>query len=262
MSAGAPAPVTALPRIVFVTGTDTGVGKTVVTAALAAALSARSRSVAVYKPTQAGLEDGAGDIDLVRALAGIDDVHEGIRLRHADGARRGGRARGRRAARRRRPSGHDPAARLRPRSHASWKGPAGCSCSWTPRAERWPTSPPRPAGAAGSAAVIVVCRAALGTLNHTELTIEALTRRRVPVAGLVVGAWPREPTDDRPQQPPLPKPPLRTAARRHPRARRPARARRVPGRGSRLVRGSGLTQVRRPFWDRARRDSNSRPSVP
>ena len=83
MSAGGPAPVTALPRIVFVTGTDTGVGKTVVTAALAAALSARGRSVAVYKPTQAGLENGAGDIDLVRALAGIDDVHEGIRLRHA-----------------------------------------------------------------------------------------------------------------------------------------------------------------------------------
>ena len=51
------------------------------------------------------------------------------------------------------------------------------------------------AGAAGSAAVIVVCRAALGTLNHTELTIEALTRRGVPVAGLVVGAWPREPTE-------------------------------------------------------------------
>ena len=49
--------------------------------------------------------------------------------------------------------------------------------------------------AAASAAVIVVCRAALGTLNHTELTIEALTRRGVPVAGLVVGAWPREPTD-------------------------------------------------------------------
>src|SRR5579875_200425 len=46
---------------------------------------------------------------------------------------------------------------------------------------------------AGPAGTLVVCRAALGTLNHTELTIEALTRRRVPVVGLVIGAWPRRP---------------------------------------------------------------------
>lgn len=57
-----------VPRAVFVTGTDTGVGKTVVTAALAAALSAAGRSVAVYKPTQAGLEAGLGDIDVVQRL--------------------------------------------------------------------------------------------------------------------------------------------------------------------------------------------------
>ena len=43
-----------LPRILFVTGTDTGVGKTITTAALAAALSASGRAVAVYKPCQTG----------------------------------------------------------------------------------------------------------------------------------------------------------------------------------------------------------------
>jgi dethiobiotin synthetase len=36
--------------------------------------------VAVYKPVQAGTNDGCGDIDEVRRLAGISDVHEGIRL--------------------------------------------------------------------------------------------------------------------------------------------------------------------------------------
>ena len=39
---------------------------------------------------------------------------------------------------------------------------------------------------------IVVSRAGLGTLNHTALTLEALSRRGVP-AGVVLGAWPVEP---------------------------------------------------------------------
>ena len=36
-------------------------------------------------------------------------------------------------------------------------------------------------------------RAALGTQNHTLLTVEALTHRDVPIRGLVVGAWPHRP---------------------------------------------------------------------
>ena len=39
---------------------------------------------------------------------------------------------------------------------------------------------------------VVVARAGLGTLNHTALTLEALSRRGVP-AGVVLGAWPAEP---------------------------------------------------------------------
>lgn len=38
--------------VCFVTGTDTGVGKTVVTAVLAAVLRARGKNVAVIKPVQ------------------------------------------------------------------------------------------------------------------------------------------------------------------------------------------------------------------
>src|SRR6202012_1402509 len=71
--------VAAMPPVVFITGTDTGVGKTIVTAALAATLMSLGRSVAVYKPTQAGLEDGVGDIDVVRQFADAE-VEEGIRL--------------------------------------------------------------------------------------------------------------------------------------------------------------------------------------
>lgn len=54
------------PRIV-VTGTDTGIGKTVFAAALTGALRAH-----YWKPVQAGLEeDGTGDADAVARLAGV-----------------------------------------------------------------------------------------------------------------------------------------------------------------------------------------------
>ena len=57
--------------VCFVTGTDTGVGKTVVTAALAVILRARRNNVAVVKPAQTGVRPGEpGDVDEVRRLAG------------------------------------------------------------------------------------------------------------------------------------------------------------------------------------------------
>lgn len=45
----------------FVTGTDTGAGKTVVAAAIAAALRARGERVAAWKPVVTGLEEPDGD---------------------------------------------------------------------------------------------------------------------------------------------------------------------------------------------------------
>ena len=67
--------------VCFVTGTDTGVGKTVVTAALAVILRARRNHVAVVKPAQTGVRPGEpGDVDEVRRLAGPLDAREGIRL--------------------------------------------------------------------------------------------------------------------------------------------------------------------------------------
>jgi len=44
-----------------------------------------------------------------------------------------------------------------------------------------------------SAAAVVVCRSGLGTLNHTELTLEAL-RRQITISGTIIGSWPHEPT--------------------------------------------------------------------
>src|SRR5699024_6541525 len=70
--------------IYVVTGTDTDVGKTVVTAALVAAALHRGDRVAVYKPTQTGVLPGQdGDVQNTAKWLGAPDrlsVLEGVRL--------------------------------------------------------------------------------------------------------------------------------------------------------------------------------------
>ncbi|HRQ05284.1 MAG: dethiobiotin synthase [Nitrosomonas halophila] len=57
----------------FVTGTDTGVGKTVVSCALLHALAARGHSVAGMKPVAAGCENGRWqDVELLIAASNYD----------------------------------------------------------------------------------------------------------------------------------------------------------------------------------------------
>ena len=187
-------PAAGLPKVLIVTGTDTGVGKTVTTAALAAVLGgrrpARARQVAVYKPTQTGVLPGeAGDIGVVTALTGVRSVSEGVRLPDpmapVAAADRAGvalpgldrhLARVRQSAR-----GHD---------HVLVEGAGGVLV----RLDRAGRTLADLAAALGpDAAVVVVCRSGLGALNHTELTLEALRRRQLRIAGLVIGSWPARP---------------------------------------------------------------------
>mgnify|MGYP001558786964 CR=1 FL=1 len=64
-------------KSIFITGTDTDVGKTVITACLAAALLRKGMKVAVYKPVQCGsLLKGkvkSPDLALVKKLSGISE---------------------------------------------------------------------------------------------------------------------------------------------------------------------------------------------
>ncbi|MCM3628208.1 dethiobiotin synthase [Paenibacillus glycanilyticus] len=62
----------------FVTGTDTGVGKTIVAAAIAASLRAEGLNIGVWKPVQSGEKIGSGLTDAERLLhlAGIEDRPE------------------------------------------------------------------------------------------------------------------------------------------------------------------------------------------
>jgi dethiobiotin synthetase len=67
-----------LSKAIFVTGTDTGVGKTVIAAGLAACLKERGRNVAVMKPVETGCRRERGrlipqDALLLREAAGCED---------------------------------------------------------------------------------------------------------------------------------------------------------------------------------------------
>jgi len=177
--------------ILAVTGTDTGVGKTVVTAALAAAHLAAGRTVAVYKPVQTGEppagERRGGDTGEVERLAGAGVVlAEGARFAEpmapiAAAAAEGHALPGIRehvAA-----IGH-----LHTRADVVLVEGAGGLLVRLTSAGHTIADVSRAAGGR----LVVVARAGLGTLNHTELTLEAAAARGVPVAGVVLGAWPAD----------------------------------------------------------------------
>ncbi|SEE07115.1 dethiobiotin synthetase [Arthrobacter alpinus] len=184
-----------LPGVVLITGTDTDVGKTVATAALAAALQAQGACVAVYKPVQTGVSPGdGGDMGEVRRLAGTDECLEGIRLTlpMAPVAAAVREAKVLPALEVHAAAIADLADKY---DHVLVEGAGGLlvaldgdgnTIAELARAlEDGPASP---------CAVVVVCRSGLGTLNHTLLTLEALAVRGLNTTGLVVGAWPRDPS--------------------------------------------------------------------
>jgi len=171
------------------TGTGTGVGKTVVTAAVAAlALSVR-RSVAVLKPAQTGLVPGEpGDVDEVSRLAG-DDVTTWELARFPDPLAPATAAR-RADVMPVTPAQAAAAAVELSRGHdlVLVEGSGGLLV----RMDDHGGTLADVAWSAG-APVLIVAHAGLGTLNDTALTSEALQRRGIECAGIVVGSWPAEP---------------------------------------------------------------------
>lgn len=152
-------------RTLVVTGTDTDVGKTVFAAGLAAATGAT-----YWKPIQAGLEDG-GDSVRVAAL-GVESVFpEAYRLNKPCSPHRAASLDG----------VHIDAERL---ALPPLDGPLvveGAGGVLVPIHDdllyadlfaRW------------GAPVVLVARTALGTINHSLLSIEALRARGVPILGI------------------------------------------------------------------------------
>lgn len=180
-----------MPQVLLVTGTDTGVGKTVVTAALAASLR-RHGSVAVFKPAQTGvMASEPGDVQEVARLSGLTSVHEGARLLEPLAPTTAGRRHGIPL-----PSVRDHAATVRQLTDAYdtvlVEGAGGLLVGLD-NSGHGLTELAADLHPDLQVAFVVVVRAALGTLNHTRLTVEALSARGLACLGLVVGAWPAEP---------------------------------------------------------------------
>ena len=166
--------------VVVITGTGTGVGKTIATAALASC----APDVAVCKPVQTGGDD---DLAEIARLSGVRELVSVARYPDA----------------------------LAPVAAAAAAGRSLPSAEQIIDAVRSVDRPGRLTlveGAGGllvelavggitlrdlavelAAPVLVVCEAGLGTLNHTALTLEALENKSVSCAGLVIGSWPTAP---------------------------------------------------------------------
>jgi dethiobiotin synthetase len=164
------------------------VGKTVVTAALAALARARGESVAVVKPAQTGLPPGApGDLADVSRLAGITDTHELARFPGPLSPEAAARAAGL-------PPLDLAAAAETVRGLATTRqqvlveGAGGLLVRYDPAGGTIADL-----ALALGAPVLVVAAAGLGTLNHTALTLEALAARGITLGGLILGSWPENP---------------------------------------------------------------------
>jgi dethiobiotin synthetase len=182
----------------IVTGTGTGVGKTVVTAALAAVAAAAGDRVVVLKPAQTGIEPGApGDLaDVTRLVGPLVGPHVDTNVVTRELARYPEPLAPATAARR---SGLPPlhvtaitdAVADIGRDGADLllvEGAGGLLVRLNDDGETLAD-----VAAALAAPVLVVASAGLGVLNTAALTAEALARRGLTQAGTVVGAYPAEP---------------------------------------------------------------------
>ncbi|MFF5212463.1 dethiobiotin synthase [Streptosporangium sp. NPDC000396] len=174
--------------ILVVTGTDTGVGKTIVTAAVASLARQRGSSVAVVKPAQTGVgETEPGDLDDVIRLSGVTTTFEFSRFPDPLAPAAAARVMGLPQV-----SLDQAAARIKELAESHRlvlvEGAGGLLV-------RFDEEGGTLADLARmlSAPVLLVVRAALGTLNHTALTLEAMAHRGLEPAGVVIGSWPAEP---------------------------------------------------------------------
>ena len=151
-----------MPRFV-VTGTDTGIGKTVFTAALAGALG-----TPYWKPIQSGLEDET-DSEVVARLAGVPVRPEAYRLVTPASPHLAAEIDG---------VAIDPDALTPPAGDLIVEGAGGVlvpvtrTLLYADLFARWRIP------------LIVCARTGLGTINHSLLTIEALRARGVPIHGI------------------------------------------------------------------------------
>jgi dethiobiotin synthetase len=178
---------------VFVTGTDTGVGKTVVAAAVCAALAARGERVAAFKPVVTGLDEEPGawprDHELLARAASagqspgdVAPLTFGPPVSPHHAAEEAGTAiepRELAEAARREASSADALV---------CEGVGGLLVPLTPGYLI------RDFALELGLPLLVASRPGLGTINHTLLTLEAARAAGLGVAAVVITPWPDEPS--------------------------------------------------------------------
>ncbi|WP_337847254.1 dethiobiotin synthase [Sphingomonas sp.] len=151
--------------MIVVTGTDTGVGKTVASAALAWRLGAT-----YWKPMQAGREEAESDREAVARLAGVETLPEAYFLETPCSPHRAAEIDGVTIDSARLTP---PAGRLVIEGAGGALVPVTRDLLYADLFARW------------GLPVVIVARTALGTINHSLMTIEVLRARGVTVAGIL-----------------------------------------------------------------------------
>jgi dethiobiotin synthetase len=176
---------------VFVTGTGTEIGKTVVAAAIARTLAAEGRRVAIFKPAVTGLEEpGEADHQLLRRAAGSSQSDGQIApyrylppaSPHLAAAQAGEEI--------------DPD-RLLATARAAAAGADFLVCEGVggllvPLVGAYLV---RDLAADLGHPLVLVASPGLGTINHTLLTLEAGRTTGLEVALVVLTPWPEEPSE-------------------------------------------------------------------
>jgi dethiobiotin synthetase len=165
---------------VLVTGTDTGVGKTIATAAIAARLLGRGTRVEALKIAQTGDDDDAATVARLSGAPSRCLVRYDEPLAPYSAARRSGAPLLK----------MDDVVAAVKQSRADTVLMEGAGGLLVQIGEHGWTA--ADLAVALDCPAVVVARAGLGTLNHTALTLEALAHRGIDAA-VLIGSWPTEP---------------------------------------------------------------------
>ncbi len=181
--------MTEFPKGIFVTGTDTGVGKTVVTAAIAWNLTQAGKRVALMKPVQTGtIVSGPTDIEFVQKVLGADyslDVSCPYMFSDPVAPLVASMLVGERIDIKKI---KDSYSRLS--SDNDFVIVEGAGGLLVPILEDYFMSD---LALDLDLPVLIVTRPNLGTLNHTFLTLESAKKRGLDVAGIVISNFPWDP---------------------------------------------------------------------